>query len=181
MADGVSPTDAEACGARRATVVRFSELEPLKKHPADTRLERYRRERFSVIGRANERAPGAAGAAVGADVNFGYMKCAPGKGNCSHHHPQWEIFIPLTGRWRLVIEGGELEGRQTLELGRWDMIIVPPETFHEATNISDEDGWLMSINPGVKGAPYTIHPEVIEALRQLSENVGEAAREGVDV
>lgn len=165
----------------QATVVRFKELEPLRKHPADTRLERYRRERYSVIGRPDERAPGTPGAIAGVEVNFGYMVCTPGKGNCSHHHPQWEIFIPLTGRWRLVLEGGELEGRQTLELGRWDMIIVPPDTFHEATNISDEDGWMMSINPGVKGAPYTIHPEVVEELRRFAESAGAAAREGVDI
>ena len=166
--------------AAQATVVRFKELEPLRKHPADTRLERYKRERYSVIGRPDERPAGApAGPAI--DVNFGYMKCGPGKGNCSHHHPQWEIFIPLSGRWKLVVEGGELERRETLTLDRWDMIILPPNTFHEATNISDEDGWMMSINPGVKGAPYTIHPEVIEALRQFSDTAGAAARKGADI
>lgn len=164
-----------------ATVVRFKELEPLRKHPADTRLERYRRERYSVIGRADERRADAPGAAAGVEVNFGYMKCAPGKGNCSHHHPQWEIFVPLSGRWRIVIEGGEAEGRQTLELESWDMIIVPPDTFHEATNISDADAWIMSINPGVKGAPYTIHPEVIAQLRQLSETAVAAALAGADI
>lgn len=167
--------------APHATVVRFKELEPLKKHPADTRLPRYRRERYSVIGRPAERPAGAPGADADLGINFGYMSCAPGKGNCSHHHPQWEIFIPLTGRWRLVLEGGALEGRQSLELDPWDMIIVPPEIFHEATNISDEQGWLMSINPGAKGAPYTIHPDVIEELRRSAEGVGEAAREGVDI
>jgi mannose-6-phosphate isomerase-like protein (cupin superfamily) len=172
MADGETP---------RATVVRFKELEPRTKHPADTRLERYQRERYSVIGRPEARPAGTPGATVEVDVNFGYMKSAPGKGNCSHHHPQWEIFVPLSGRWRLVIEGGELSGRQTLELNHWDMIIVPPDTFHEATNISDDDAWMMSINPGTKGAPYTIHPDVIEALRQLSESAGAAARQGADI
>jgi len=166
--------------APRATVVRFQDLEPLTKHPADTRLPRYQRERYSVMGRPEERRPGAA-ASADVNVNFGYLKCASGKGNCSHHHPQWEIFVPLSGRWRLVIEGGELDGRQTLELEAWDMIIVPPDTFHEATNISDGDAWMMSINPGVKGAPYTIHPEVIEELRKLSEHAAGAAAGGVNI
>jgi mannose-6-phosphate isomerase-like protein (cupin superfamily) len=163
------------------TVVRFDDLQPLQKHPADTRLERYKRERYSVVGRAGERPPGAPGADLEVGINFGYMKCASGRGNCSHHHPQWEIFIPLSGRWRIVVEGGEVEGRQSLELGPNDMIIVPPETFHEATNISNEDAWIMSINPGAKGAPYTIHPEVIEALRALSQDAGLAAAGGVDI
>src|ERR1700722_1776047 len=92
-------------------VVRFDELQPLTKNPADTFLPRYRRERFSVVGRADERRAGEPGISIDAAVNFGFIRCAPGTGNCSHKHPNWEIFIPLSGRWRLVLEGGPLEGR----------------------------------------------------------------------
>lgn len=168
-------------GAGDVTVVRFAELTPATKNPPDMKLARYRRERYQVVGRPGERLPGTAGAEVGADINFGYMRSPPGAGNCSHAHPRWEIFIPLSGRWRLAVEGGPLDDRYELELGPLDMIVLPPDVFHEATNIGDEDGWMMSINPGVKGEPYRIHPDVIRELAAHSRQAGEAAEAGRDI
>jgi oxalate decarboxylase/phosphoglucose isomerase-like protein (cupin superfamily) len=81
----------------------------------------------------------------------------------------------------VVLEGGELDGKIELTLGAWDMIILPPNTFHEATNIGDSDAWLISINPGKDGRPYTIHPDVIAELRALSEDAGKAAAIGADI
>ena len=40
---------------------------------------------------------------------------------------------------------------------------------------------MMSINPGTKGEPYRIHPSVIEELAAVSEQAGEAARDGRDI
>jgi oxalate decarboxylase/phosphoglucose isomerase-like protein (cupin superfamily) len=162
-------------------VVRFDELQPLTKNPADTFLPRYRRERFSVVGRADERRAGEPGISIDATVNFGFIRCAPGTGNCSHKHPNWEIFIPMSGRWRLVLEGGPLEGRGELFLEAWDLILVPPDTFHEATNVGVAEACMLSLNPGKKGAAYTLHPDVIEELRSLGPEIEAAARHAVDI
>jgi oxalate decarboxylase/phosphoglucose isomerase-like protein (cupin superfamily) len=162
-------------------LVRFDQLQPLTKNPADTFLPRYRRERFSVVGRADERRAGEPGISIDAAVNFGFIRCAPGTGNCSHKHPNWEIFIPLSGRWRLVLEGGPLEGRGELFLEPWDLILVPPDTFHEATNVGAAEACMLSLNPGKKGAAYTLHPEVIEELRSLGPEIEAAARHAVDI
>jgi quercetin dioxygenase-like cupin family protein len=166
---------------RSVTVVRLAGLTPATKNPPDMKLHRYRRDRYQVVGRPGERLPGTAGADVAANINFGYMRSPPGAGNCSHAHPRWEIFIPLSGQWRLAVEGGPLDERYELELGPLDMIVLPPDVFHEATNIGDEDGWLMSINPGVKGEPYRIHPSVIQELKAVSEQAGDAAQQGRDI
>ncbi|HWM68833.1 MAG TPA: hypothetical protein VNO35_19745 [Steroidobacteraceae bacterium] len=163
-------------------VIRFAEIKPLTASPADILLTRYRRERFSVIGRANEREPGAPGSAVGANVNFGYIRCASGTGNCSHKHPNWEIFIPMSGHWKLTLEGGVFDdGRHVLELGPWDVIVIPGDTFHEAQNISDSEACLMSLNPGIKAAGYTVHPGVIEEIRRFSAQAADAAQQAVDI
>ena len=163
----------------KPTLVRFDELQLLTRHPADSRIPRYRRDRYPVIGRAAERVAGSPGADADVESNFGLMRCDAGCGNGSHHHPQWEIFVALSSRWRLVVEGGELEQPDSVELGPLDMIGVPPDTFHEAT--SEGEGWLISINPGSSGAPYTIHPALIEELRALSEAAGAAAGAGRDI
>lgn len=162
-------------------VIRFDELTALRSGPPDVLLPRYRRERFSVIGRANERRPDEAGAAVHANVNFGYIRCAPGTGNCSHKHPNWEIFIPMSGSWRLTLEGGPLEKPGELLLEPWDVIVIPGDTFHEATNVSDSEACLLSLNPGKKGASYALHPSVIEELRKFSPEAARAAERAMDV
>jgi hypothetical protein len=165
----------------KSHVIRFAELHPLRASPADIVLDRYKRERFSVLGRANERNPDEPGTRVGVNVNFGYIRCAPGTGNCSHKHPNWEIFMPMSGRWRMTLEGGVLAGRHELTLGQWDVIVIPGDTFHEATNVSDAEACLLSLNPGHKGAPYTVHPSVIEELRRISAEAAAAAERGVDI
>ena len=164
-----------------AFLVRFSELKQLQKSPADILLSRYQRERFSVIGRASERLPGTPGADVGANLNFGYIRCATGKGNCSHKHPNWEIFIPMSGKWKITLEGGVLDGRHELLVGPWDVVTIPGETYHEAVNVSDEQACLLSLNPGKEGATYTIHPNVLEELRGQFPQVAAAARDAIDV
>jgi oxalate decarboxylase/phosphoglucose isomerase-like protein (cupin superfamily) len=166
---------------RTTQVIRFGELSALRSAPPDVVLPRYRRERFSVIGRANERPPGDAGAAVKANVNFGYIRCLPGTGNCSHRHPNWEIFIPMSGRWRLILQGGELDEPGELMLEPWDVIVIPGNTFHEATNVSDAEACLLSLNPGSKGASYALHPSVIEELRRFSPEAAAAAERAMDV
>jgi quercetin dioxygenase-like cupin family protein len=162
-------------------VIRFDELSALRSSPPDVVLPRYHRDRFSVIGRANERGAHEAGTAVDADINFGYIRCAPGTGNCLHMHPNWEIFIPMSGRWRLTLEGGELDERGALMLDPWDVIVVPSNTFHEATNVSDESACLLSLNPGSKGASYALHPSVIEELRRFSPAAARAAERALDI
>jgi quercetin dioxygenase-like cupin family protein len=162
-------------------VIRFDELSALRSGPPDVLLPRYQRERFSVIGRANERQPDEPGVAVNANVNFGYIRCEPGTGNCSHKHPNWEIFIPMSGLWRLTIEGGPLEQRGELLLEPWDVIILPGDTFHEATNVSESVACLLSLNPGSKGASYALHPTVIDELRMFSPEAARAVERTIDV
>jgi mannose-6-phosphate isomerase-like protein (cupin superfamily) len=166
----------------KSHVIRFDELKPLAASPADVILTQYQRQRFSVIGRPDEREPGSPGSLINAKVNFGYIRCAGGKGNCSHKHPNWEIFIPMSGRWRLTLEGGVLdEGSHVLELGPWDVIVIPGDTFHEALNISDADACMMSLNPGNEAAAYTVHPHIIEAIRRFSPEAASAAEKALDI
>jgi hypothetical protein len=165
----------------KTQVIRFSDLKPLPSSPADVALERYQRQRLSVIGRVDERRAGDPGTGVTANLNFGYIRCAPNRGNSSHSHPNWEIFMPMSGRWRLVLEGGELDAPCELMLEQWDVIVIPPDTFHEATNVSDAEACLLSLNPGRKGAGYTVHPSVIEALRAVAPAAANAAALGQDI
>jgi quercetin dioxygenase-like cupin family protein len=149
---------------KRRNVQKFADLKPLGVGPPDRVLERFQRDRFSVIGRPDERPDGDQGANLTTPFNIGYIRCEPGKGHCSHSHPGVEIFIPLSGRWRIEITGvGEIIA------DAWDAVSMPGDTFHSATNISDEPAWMMSVNDGTQTARYAIAPEVREEILRAKE------------
>jgi len=147
-------------------VQKFAELKPLVVGPPDRMIERFQRERYSLVGRPDERPEGDQGVAIDPGFNIGYIRCEPGKGHCMHSHPAVEIFIPMSGLWEI-----EVGGVGTITAGPWDVVSMPGGTFHAATNIGDEVGYMMSVNNGTKTAPYTIAPEIIA-------EIGEAGRAG---
>src|ERR1044072_6129635 len=59
----------------RRNVQKFADLKPLEVGPPDRVLERFQRDRFSVIGRPDERPNGDQGANLGAPFNIGYIRC----------------------------------------------------------------------------------------------------------
>lgn len=152
----------------RANVLKFKDMKPLKVGPPDRVLERFQRDRFSVVGRPDERPEGDGGVARDTPFNIGYIRCDPGKGHCTHSHPEVEVFIPMSGRWAIDVEG---VGRIIAE--PWDVVSMPGATFHSATNISDEVGWMMSVNDGTRTAAYQVAPailaEIAEAHRKRRE------------
>lgn len=132
-------------------LLRFDELDGHESpwQPIDTMIPRFERKRYSVIGRPAE------GTGQGKSVddieafNVTYLKCEPGKGIGGHAHATPEVFIPMSGRWSVTLGP---EGEQETVMEPWDIISVPPGEMHGATNISDEVGWIMTINAGQGGA-----------------------------
>jgi quercetin dioxygenase-like cupin family protein len=146
----------------RRFMQRFKELKPLKVGPPDRRLERFQRDRFSVVGRPDERPEGDSGVALDTGFNIGYIRCEPGKGHCSHAHPDYEVFIPMSGRWKISIETvGEVFAEA------WDVVAVPGGLFHSAVNVGDAPAWMMSVNAGNMTAGYEIAPEIEAELAAL--------------
>jgi mannose-6-phosphate isomerase-like protein (cupin superfamily) len=145
-------------------VVRFEELKPAPGAPPDAKLPRFNRERFMVLGRNSERPAGEAGPVVNTGINLAYARCEPGRGFCSHKHPDWEIFIALSGQWRITVADNP-----EVTIGPLDVVAVPGDVYHEALNIGDCVGCMMSINMGTDTARYTIHPDLVEELRRFAE------------
>lgn len=154
------PTNPEEFAAR--FIQRFAALKPLAVGPPDRKLPRFQRDRFSVVGRPDERPEGDAGVALNAGFNIGYIRCDAGKGHCSHSHPDFEVFIPLSGRWLISIEGtGDVIAEP------WDVVAVPGGIFHSAVNIGSGEGYMMSVNAGDMTAGYRIAPEIERELAEL--------------
>jgi len=145
-------------------IQRFKDLQAFKVGPPDRRLPRFERDRFSVVGRPDERPEGDPGLALNTGFNIGYIRCAPGKGHCSHSHPDSEVFIPMSGRWKITLEGvGDVFAEA------WDVVAVPGGLFHSAVNVGDGDAYMMSVNAGQMTAGYRIAPEIEAELASLTE------------
>jgi quercetin dioxygenase-like cupin family protein len=154
-----SPADAVDDGIG---VLRFRDLPGREStwRPLDMELPEFERTRYAVAGRPRE---GTATSALDAlqAFNITYLKCAPGKGIGGHAHATPEVFIVMSGRWSVTLGP---DGEQSTILEPWDIIAVTPDEMHGAVNISDEDGWIMTINAGHGGAKIRWAPSVLAAL-----------------
>lgn len=159
-------------------IVRFADLASQESpyHPLDMQLPRYDRKRYSVIGRPSEQAGAVANGRQVKEFSVVYLKCEPGKGIGAHGHATSEVFIVMSGRWKLT---GGAAGEHEVELGPWDVISVPPDLMHGAVNVSDEDGWLMAINAGQAGAKITWAPALLAELRALGGKAAESEAPGL--
>ena len=151
-----APDDLEDCvlrfrdlGARRATY-----------RPADMALARYRRERYSVVGRPREGTSTGGGTAADTGFSIVYLRCEPGCGVALHGHATPEVFIPMSGRWAVVFDDG-----RRLELAPFDVITVPPDVMHGLENLSDEPAMVMAINPGHAGAEIRFPEALVAEIR----------------
>jgi mannose-6-phosphate isomerase-like protein (cupin superfamily) len=140
-------------------VVRAKALQPVPGAPPDARLPRFKRDRFMVLGRDSERRAGDTGPVLKTGINLGYARCEPGKGFCSHKHPDWEIFVVLSGHWKITIADDT-----EVTVGPLDVVAVPGDIFHAAVNIGQDEGYMMSINMGTDTADYALHPAILEEL-----------------
>jgi mannose-6-phosphate isomerase-like protein (cupin superfamily) len=144
-------------------VMRFANIKATVGAPPDARLPEFQRERFPVVGRPEERRPGdPQSLTTGANVNIMYLRCEPGMGFSLHKHDDWEMFIPMTGKWQITC--GD---QRKIILGPWDAMLMPGDIYHDAKNVSESPAFMMGINPGNRQAKFTVHPSVVARLTEL--------------
>jgi quercetin dioxygenase-like cupin family protein len=151
-------------------VLRFRDLPGSESsyRPIDMLLSRFERDRYSVIGRPAEQSGPSTPLDEVEAFNGTYLRCAPGKGIGTHAHATPEVFIVMSGTWSVTL--GVEDAQETI-LEPWDIIAVPPNAMHGAVNISDEDGWMMTINAGHGGAKLFWAPDLVEEIRSTGVEV----------
>jgi quercetin dioxygenase-like cupin family protein len=150
-------------------VIRFKDLDSRKSafRPRDMLLERFDRDRYSVVGRPGEGS--SADKASGAVDAFSvvYVRCQPGKGIAPHAHDSSEVFIILSGTWEVS------SGSERTRLEAFDVISVPPGDMHGLVNVGTEPGVAMAINEGKTGVAITLAPEILAELRANGHDVAD--------
>ena len=158
-------------------VLRFADLGPKESpyRPVDTLLPRFRRKRYSVVGRPAEQVGERTPLEDVDAFNLTYLACEPGTGIGAHAHDTEELFIVMAGRWRVTL--GE-NAEQATEIGPFDLVAVPPGIMHGAMNISDETGWMMTVNAGHGGARIAWAANLVAELRAAGHDVADAETPG---
>ena len=129
-----------------ARTARFNQLTPSTQAFVDTRLPEHKRDIFNVVGRGvNEDTSLAPAISAAQDFNLTYVGAEPGKGAALHSHSTVEVFIAMSGRW--AVYWGE-DGENEIELGKWDVVSVPPGVMRGFRNVGDAPAHLMAILGG---------------------------------
>ena len=144
-------------------LIRFNELDQHQSsfRPIDMALSRFDRRRFSVIGRPTEATSDSNSLNRVEAFNMVYVECDPGKGIGLHKHNTAEIFIPMTGMWEV---GMGDEGESLVTLGPWDILNVPLNVMHSATNVSSAAAFLMVISTDQRGPEIFWDPKIIAEI-----------------
>lgn len=145
----------------RHRIARFADLRPNPQMFVDTRLPEHERELFSVIGPGvsedRETRPAIAAAE---DFNIAYIAAHPGKGASLHSHTTVEVFIPLTGKWKIYWnEGG---AQESVVLGPWDCISLPKGVMRGFENVGTEYAYMIGMTGGADSGKVSWAKSVLD-------------------
>ena len=110
----------------------------------DSHIDQHRKKIYPVMG-ANVTSGAAAAAQLAPEGRFSinFMQCGPGKYPTMHTHDTLEVFVPITGRWRMIFEeDGE---RVEIEAEPYDVVSCPIDMMRTLENISDGPAIVMAV------------------------------------
>ena len=87
----------------------------------------------------------------------------PGMVNNSHLHYTAEVFVCLTGKWRMIVG---LDATQELVIGPGDVFSVPTWVFRAFENVGDAPGLLYTFLGGDDPGGIVWSPKVLRAARE---------------
>lgn len=77
----------------------------------------------------------------GSPVSFFYVTSEPGKGASKHRHPYAETFVIIDGDIEVTVDG------TTERMHGGTIAIIPPNAWHEFTNMGDRRALMVNIHP----------------------------------
>lgn len=146
----------------RARVWRYADLKGSSLPFIDAAIPGHERDIYGALGSgaADEEVFKAVETAENFHVDF--IKAGPGQGAALHSHDSEEVFIAMTGRWK--VRWGT-EGEEELELAPFDGVSVPSGVMRSFENLADEEAVLMAILGG-RTPGYCVWSEsILQKLR----------------
>ncbi len=155
----------------RNRIAHFKALEFSSHGHLDTYIPGNERELVPVIGPGVLEDPSLRPAIVATDgFNVTYVRCKPGNGNALHDHETVEVFIPLTGKWKIC--WGE-HGEEEAILEPYDVISIPPGVHRNFRNVGDQDAMMVAIIGGNDSGKVIWAPEVLDEAKRHGVSLDE--------
>jgi uncharacterized RmlC-like cupin family protein len=155
----------------RGRIAHFKNLKFSSHGHLDTYIPGNERELVPVIGPGVLEDPSLRPTIVATDgFNVTYVRCKPGNGNALHDHETVEVFIPLTGRWKIC--WGE-HGEEEAILEPYDVISIPPGVHRNFRNVSDTEAMMIAILGGTDSGKVIWAEEVIEQAKRHGAELDE--------
>lgn len=152
-------------------VARFKEQKSTAKSFIDTRIPGHERDIFSIIGAGVLEDPDLSPPLPSQEFHLSIVKADPGKGAALHSHLTQEVFMPLTGRWRIFWGP---EGKREVFLEQYDVISLPTLVMRGFQNAGDEPALLLAVvggkDPGKVGWPESMKAMARAAGLELTED-----------
>lgn len=152
-------------------VARFKEQKSTAKSFIDTRIPGHEREIYSIIGAGTLEDPDLAPPIPSQEFHLSIIKADPGKGAALHSHLTQEVFMPLSGRWKLYWGP---EGQHEVLLEQYDVISVPTLVMRGFMNAGTETALLLAVvggaDPGKVGWPDTMKAMARAAGLELTDD-----------
>ena len=143
-------------------VARFSDLVFGGNAFLDAYIPGHERYHASVIGTGVVEKADETPTIAADGFTLGYTRVPPGNGNCLHDHQTAEVFIPLSGRFKIA--WGD-QGEHSVMLDPMDVISIPPGVHRHYTNVSNVEGLLLSVLGGTDSGKVTWAQKVLDDAR----------------
>jgi quercetin dioxygenase-like cupin family protein len=144
----------------KARIARYDELREDSNAYLDNTLPGHIRKAMMLIGSATGNDPTLRSPLPPEEFTMGLQKATTGNGPGLHSHETVEIFMALSGTWRLywIDDEGECE----VEFRTWDVASIPAGVWRGLTVTSEGEGLLLAVRGGERGGGVAWHPSVIE-------------------
>ncbi|MGH1482310.1 MAG: cupin domain-containing protein [Geminicoccales bacterium] len=148
----------------QARIWRFDALKGSPNAFIDAAVPGHERVLYGALGTgtADEQIFKAVKSAENFHVDF--IKAGPGQGAALHSHDSEEVFIVMTGRWKVA---WGTEGENELELGQFDGVSVPSGVMRSFENLGDQEHVLMAIVGGKTPGHCVWSEAVLDKLRDV--------------
>ncbi len=149
-------------------IARFTQLQPSDALFIDTVIPGYARTIWSIVGQNVGEDRDTQPAIPPEDFHLAVIEAEPGNGSALHTHTTVEVFMPLSGSWRLFYgDQGELD----VVLDRWDVCSVPAGVWRGFRNAGDDNAHLLVLVGGTDAGRLTWSPEILEEARELGRTL----------
>ena len=156
----------------RTRVARFSKLEGSSRPMLDAVIPGQEREIYQVIGKGVSEDPEQKiPIADNNGFNVAIVRCAPGKGTLHHDHQTNEVFMSLTGKWKIF--WGEDEDSHSVILEPFDVASVPPNLMRGFRNVGDAEGLLLATIAGTDPGAVQWRDDVLAEASRLGHGLDE--------